>query len=115
MTTNEETRVLQWLRKRASVAPERAESLSARIRIAMWIALVVFFVFLFGFASSGGTTITIVGFIAFAVGTISGFLLAYASALKQWNVIIPHVNQECIERRLNDLKPNKSLERTREG
>ena len=113
MTPNEEIRVLTWLLRRASMTSERVQALFTRIRVGMWIALVVLFVVLFGFAQSGHVAITIVGFAYFAIGA-SGLLLAYVSSLKQWSAIIPHVNRESVELRLDDLKPNKSLERTRE-
>ena len=115
MTVNEEARILAWLKKGVSIAPDRAESVSTRIRVGLWIALVVFFVILFGSASSGASTVTIVGFVSFAVGVTSGVLLTYANGLRQWNAIVPHVNGESVERRISDLKPNTSLERTREG
>ena len=77
MTSNEESRVLTWLVKRASVTPERAAALYSRIRIVMWIVLVVLFVFLFSFAGSGGAAITIVGVAYFVIGATSGLLLAH--------------------------------------
>src|SRR5262245_55672126 len=110
MTTTEKLRVLAWLKRRVALTPGRAEVISSRIRVIMWFVLVVLFVFLFSFAPSGGSAITVMGFAFFIAGTISGFLLAYASGLKHWNVIVPHVNLESVEHRLNDLKPNSSLE-----
>ena len=115
MTPDEETRVLAWLIKRIKLSPERAETIASRVRVGLWLALVVLFMFLFSSLRSSGMTIVVVGLVFSVVGLITGLLLAYASSLRQWNVIIPHVNQESAARRLDDLKPNKSLERTREG
>jgi hypothetical protein len=36
-------------------------------------------------------------------------------AAQQWPLLSPHINRESLVQRIDDLKHNKSLERTREG
>jgi len=113
MTPIEEARVLAWLIKRIKVSPDRAETLASRVRVGLWLVLVVLFMFLFSSVRYGGLSTFVIGLALVVVGLIAGVLLAYASGLRQWNVIVPHVNQESVSRRLEVLKPNNSLERTR--
>jgi hypothetical protein len=112
MTPIEEARFLTAVLKSVDVPPQRGETFIRRLRIGIWLVLVVAFTFLFQIARDGGVVICVVAFVALILGVVSAALTVQARSLRQWPVISPFVDVEGIRRRLSDLKHNNSLERT---
>ena len=113
MTNTEELRLLAVVLKRIE-QPTRLKS-TLWLKVCIWLLLVVSFVALFGFASRVGPVIYVVAVISGFLGVIASFTGIYARSLVQWPVLARYVKAEEIKLRIAELKPNKSLERTREG
>jgi hypothetical protein len=113
MTATEETRLLQIALKRIEVTQHGA-SKARWLLIGTWVCLVAAFVALFQLAPQYGKVIYFVAGMSCLAGVLASFSFIHAHSLKQWPVMAPHVNADSVRRRIEELKPNKSLERTRE-
>jgi hypothetical protein len=112
MTNTEELRLLAVVLKRIE-QPTRMKS-ALWLKVCVWLLMVVSFVALFGFASRAGTVIYVVAGISGFLGVIASFTVIHARSLAQWPVLAQYVKAEEIKLRIAELKPNKSLERTRD-
>jgi hypothetical protein len=70
---------------------------------------------LFSIAPSVGSIIYVVAGVAGVLGVLTSFAVIHRRSLQQWPVLAPFIRADEVRRRINELKPNKSLERTREG
>ena len=113
MTSTEELRLLAVVLKRIEQPPRLKSALW--LRVFVWLILVVSFVALFGFASRIGSVIYVVAGISGLLGIVASFTVIHARSLAQWPVLAHYIKAEEIKLRIEELKPNKSLERTREG
>jgi hypothetical protein len=111
MTKTEELRLLTIVLKRIE-QPTRSKS-ALWLKVCIWLLLVVSYVVLFGFASRVGPIIYVVAGISGFLGIIASFTVIHARSLVQWPVLARYVKAEEIKLRIAELKPNKSLERTR--
>jgi hypothetical protein len=112
MTNTEELRLLAGVLKRIEQPPRFKSALW--LRVCVWLLLVVSFVALFGFASQAGPVIYVVAGVSGLFGIIASFTVIHARSLAQWPVLAQFIKAEEIKLRIAELKPNKSLERTRE-
>jgi hypothetical protein len=114
MTPTEEARLLSDLLKR--IESGQGGSRHARLfAIANWVLLVVAFIALFQIAPRVGSIVYVVAGVAGILGVLTSFVVINGRAIEQWPVLAPFIRADEVRRRLEELKPNKSLERTREG
>jgi hypothetical protein len=113
MTSTEELRLSQVVLKRVE-HPSRSKS-GLLLKVCVWLFLVVSFVTLFAFASQIGPVIYVVAGISGLLGVIASFTVIHVRSLAQWRVLARYIKSEEIKLRIAELKPNTSLERTREG
>ena len=114
MTPNEESRLLAIVLKRVeggAKSPPHVRWLSA----ITWLLLVAAFVALFQFVPRVGPVVYVVAGVSCMLGILTSFVVIYKHSLKQWPVLSPFIKVEEVKRRIGELNPNKSLERTPEG
>jgi len=114
MTPTEESRLLTIVLKRIEDGPKNP----AHVRwlsVIAWLLLVAAFVVLFQLAPRVGPVLYVVAGISCVLGVLTSFVVIYKHSLKQWPVLSPFIKVDEVKRRISELKPNKSLERTREG
>jgi len=113
MTPNEESRLLTIVLKRTeggAEGPAHVRWLSA----ISWLLLVAAFVALFQLAPRIGPVLYVAAGIGCILGVLTSFVVIYKHSLKQWPVLSPYIKIDEVKRRIAELKPNTSLERTRE-
>jgi hypothetical protein len=113
MTPNEESRLLTIVLQRIEGGQESPAHVRWLSAIA-WLLLVAAFVALFQLAPRVGPVLYVVAGIGCVLGVLTSFVVIYKHSLKQWPVLSPFIKVDEVKRRIDELKPNKSLERTRE-
>ena len=113
MTSSEESRLLTIVLKRIEHPPSRSTS-ALWLKVCVWLLLVLAFVVLFSFVPRIGPAIYVVAGVSGALGILVSFVVIHARSFAQWPVMAPYIKVEEIKLRIAELKPNKSLERTRE-
>jgi hypothetical protein len=113
MTPSEELRLLSTVLKR--IEGGAATTAGGRWLSAVgWLVLVAFFMALFQLAPRLGPVVYVLVGVGCIVGVLTSFLVLYKHSLKQWPALAPFIKVDEVKRRINELKPNTSLERTRD-
>ena len=113
MTRTEEARLLSAVLKR--IESGNASRRGNWFAVINWLLLVLAFIVLFSLAPRAGFITYVVAGVAGALGVLTSFAVIRRRSLQQWPVLAPFIRADEVRRRLNELKPNTSLERTREG
>ena len=114
MTPNEESRLLAIVLKRIE-GGQKSPTHVRWLSVVAWLLLVAAFVVLFQLAPRVGPVVYVVAGVGCTLGVLTSFVVIYKHSLKQWPVLAPFIKADEVKRRIDELKPNKSLERTREG
>jgi hypothetical protein len=114
MTPTEESRLLTIILKRVKSDPKVA-SHARWLSGVNWLVLVAAFIALFQVGPRVGPIVYVVAGVAGVLGVLTTFVVIHKRSLQQWPVLAPFIKADEIARRISELKPNKSLERTREG
>ncbi len=113
MTPAEEAQLLKVVLAR--LQDNRYGERKARwLLIGTWLGLVAAFAILFQLAPLHGRVKYVIAGIGAIIGILASFSYIHAHSLKQWPVLARYVDTEGVMRRLNELTPNTSFERTRE-
>jgi hypothetical protein len=112
MTPTEESRLLTVVLKRADAGHKPAAQ-ARWLYVATWLGLVAAFVALFQLAPRLGSIVYVVAGVSGILGVLTSFVVIHRHSLKQWPVLAPYIKVDEVQRRIDELKPNKSLERTR--
>jgi hypothetical protein len=113
MTSNEESRLLAIVLKRiegGAKSPAHVRVLS----VTTWLLLVAGFVALLQLVPRIGPIVYVVAGIGCILGILTSFVVIYQHSLKQWPVLAPYIKVDELKRRMAELNPDKSPERTRD-
>jgi hypothetical protein len=112
VTPQDEVRFLSHVLKRVDSPPNSAH-LWRRVLLLSWPALVALSYALFHFGPGGTWLLLLVATSVALATTLVTFTFIKYHAARQWPMLAPHIKRESLAQRIDDLKHNTSLERTR--
>ena len=112
MTPTEELRLLTVVLKRIEGGPKTPPHVRW-ISIGNWLVLVAAFVALFRIGPRVGPIVYVVAGVGGFLGMLTCAVMVYERSLKQWPILSSFIKADEVKLRIEQLSPDKSLERTR--